>query len=206
MKAVPIGKTLGAAIEGLDLSKPLTDEEFRARVEEDLAACDEPADKACHDWLLSRVFYLAGDVERAHALNALFFSRSSQISRTAVIACSSSALMTIWCSSSSADPPASSTRNCCPVSSGFALHRRGVHRQTCGPSRLCLDPRRRNRTARVLRVRHAAAPSALPASVYARRSCTNRTDAHSSCTTPSRRRRGRSPQPRRRAPASERRD
>ena len=28
MKAVPIGKTLGASIEGLDLSKPLTDEEF----------------------------------------------------------------------------------------------------------------------------------------------------------------------------------
>ena len=28
MKATPIGNTLGAAIEGLDLSKPLSDEEF----------------------------------------------------------------------------------------------------------------------------------------------------------------------------------
>src|SRR6187200_46821 len=38
----------------------LTDDEFRARVEEDLAACDEPMDQPCRDWLRSRVFYRAG--------------------------------------------------------------------------------------------------------------------------------------------------
>ena len=49
----------------------LTDEEFRARVEEDLAACDEPMDQPCHDWLLSRVFYLAGDVEQPETYRAI---------------------------------------------------------------------------------------------------------------------------------------
>jgi len=40
----------------------LSDDEFRSRVDEDLGACDEPQDAPCHDWLLKRVFYLAGDV------------------------------------------------------------------------------------------------------------------------------------------------
>ena len=41
--------------------QPLSDEDFRARVEEDLVACDEPQDQGCHDWLLKRVYYLGGD-------------------------------------------------------------------------------------------------------------------------------------------------
>ena len=49
----------------------LTDDEFRARVEEDLAACDEPLDQACHDWLLSRVFYLAGNGDQPETYRAI---------------------------------------------------------------------------------------------------------------------------------------
>jgi glucose-6-phosphate 1-dehydrogenase len=44
--------------------QPLSDDEFRVRVDEDLGACDEPKDQACHDWLLERVYYLGGDVEQ----------------------------------------------------------------------------------------------------------------------------------------------
>jgi glucose-6-phosphate 1-dehydrogenase len=49
----------------------LTDDEFRARVEEDLAACDEPMDQPCRDWLLSRVFYLAGSAEQPETYRAI---------------------------------------------------------------------------------------------------------------------------------------
>src|SRR4029453_2546219 len=44
--------------------QPLSDDEFRVRVDDDLVACDEPKDQACHDWLLERVYYLGGDVEQ----------------------------------------------------------------------------------------------------------------------------------------------
>jgi glucose-6-phosphate 1-dehydrogenase len=44
--------------------QPLSDEEFRKRVSEDLAECDESKDPHCRDWILERVFYLGGDVEQ----------------------------------------------------------------------------------------------------------------------------------------------
>ena len=42
--------------------QPLSDEELRQRVDDDIAACDEPEDPDCQSWLLQRVHYLAGDV------------------------------------------------------------------------------------------------------------------------------------------------
>ncbi len=45
----------------------LTDEELRRRVDDDLAACDEPDDPECRSWLLERVYYLGGDVTRPDA-------------------------------------------------------------------------------------------------------------------------------------------
>ena len=44
--------------------QPLSDDEFRQRVSEDLAACDESKDPHCRDWILQRMFYLGGDVEQ----------------------------------------------------------------------------------------------------------------------------------------------
>ncbi len=43
--------------------QPFTDEEFRKRVGEDLAECDEKQDPDCREWILRRVSYLGGDVE-----------------------------------------------------------------------------------------------------------------------------------------------
>ena len=45
--------------------QPLSDEEFRKRVSENLEDCDEPQDPSCRDWILERMFYLGGDVENA---------------------------------------------------------------------------------------------------------------------------------------------
>ena len=46
--------------------QPLSDEELRQRVDDDIAACDEPEDPDCQSWLLQRVHYLSGDItERA---------------------------------------------------------------------------------------------------------------------------------------------
>jgi glucose-6-phosphate 1-dehydrogenase len=42
--------------------QPLSDEELRQRVDDDIAACDEPEDPDCKAWLLQRVHYHAGDV------------------------------------------------------------------------------------------------------------------------------------------------
>jgi glucose-6-phosphate 1-dehydrogenase len=42
--------------------QPLSEDEFRKRVAEDLAACKEPQDTSCQDWLLQRTHYLSGDV------------------------------------------------------------------------------------------------------------------------------------------------
>jgi glucose-6-phosphate 1-dehydrogenase len=51
--------------------QPLSDEDFRARVSEDLVACDEPHDQKCHDWLLQRVHYLSGDGDRPETYKAI---------------------------------------------------------------------------------------------------------------------------------------
>src|SRR5262245_1349460 len=51
--------------------QPLSDEDFRARVNEDLGRCDEPADQSCHDWLLQRVYYLGGDVDQPATYQAI---------------------------------------------------------------------------------------------------------------------------------------
>jgi glucose-6-phosphate 1-dehydrogenase len=42
--------------------QPLSDEELRQRVDDDIAACDEPEDPDCKEWLLQRVHYLSGDI------------------------------------------------------------------------------------------------------------------------------------------------
>jgi glucose-6-phosphate 1-dehydrogenase len=42
--------------------QPLSDEELRQRVDDDIQACEEPEDPDCRDWLLQRVHYLSGDV------------------------------------------------------------------------------------------------------------------------------------------------
>ena len=43
--------------------QPLSDEDFRARISEQLADSDEPGDPACRKWILERAFYLGGDIE-----------------------------------------------------------------------------------------------------------------------------------------------
>jgi glucose-6-phosphate 1-dehydrogenase len=42
--------------------QPLSDEELRQRVDDDIAACDEPEDPDCQAWLLQRVLYHSGDI------------------------------------------------------------------------------------------------------------------------------------------------
>ena len=42
--------------------QPFSDEELRQRVDDDIAACDEPEDPDCQSWLLQRVHYLSGDI------------------------------------------------------------------------------------------------------------------------------------------------
>jgi glucose-6-phosphate 1-dehydrogenase len=44
--------------------QPLSDDEFRQKVSEDLAECDETKDPQCREWILQRMFYLGGDVEQ----------------------------------------------------------------------------------------------------------------------------------------------
>jgi glucose-6-phosphate 1-dehydrogenase len=42
----------------------MSDEALRQRVDDDITACEQPDDPKCREWLLERVFYLAGDVSK----------------------------------------------------------------------------------------------------------------------------------------------
>jgi len=44
--------------------QPLSDEELRQRVDDDIQACEEPEDPDCREWLLQRVHYLSGDISQ----------------------------------------------------------------------------------------------------------------------------------------------
>jgi glucose-6-phosphate 1-dehydrogenase len=53
----------GFAVLGV-ARQPFSDDEFRRRVSEDIAQCGKPHDPECDRWLLERVFYLGGDIEK----------------------------------------------------------------------------------------------------------------------------------------------